>query len=596
MSLAVRSVQILSVLFVTILMTFGTTDISAAEPTDPGKPPSSLAAEAVTRPKAIQVITPTLETRLDHQPNGQIKVWVLFTDKGVTSKSSFDRAAASVVLTDRARQRRAKVGIDQVVFADLPVTASYVQTIENLGANHRRSSRWLNAATFELPARLLKPISRLPFVAEIKPMASFKRRPEPEMEYREDQVTPSLSEPHALNYGASINQLEQINVPAVHNLGYTGQGVTLAILDTGHRKTHEALAPHFAAGRVLAEYDFVYNDDNVGIEAGDLGTDHSHGTRVWSVAGGFADGELYGPAYQANFILCRTEDLRSETPTEEDNWVAALEFADSVGTDVITTSLGYMVFDDTVSIGNYTYADLDGQTAIISIAASTCDGLGIVMVNSAGNSGSGAGTITPPADAHNILAVGSVDFSGNIAGSSSRGPTYDGRIKPEVCARGVSTLCANPYTDDNYGNYSGTSFAAPLIAGAACLVIEAHPDWTPHQVREALKASGSRSSNPDNTYGWGIIDTYAAIGLDPPCCVGVVGNIDGLGGDNPTLADVSLLIDYLYINRTPIYCLHEADLNHSGGSNPTAGDISIGDVAVLIDHLYISGLQLSDCM
>jgi len=586
------STRVLITLAVTMVIAVGSSDVSAAGPVSAS---GQLFEDAVTRSKATQVISPTLATRSTTQPDAEIKVWVFFTDKAVFDKSGFDRAAASVTLTDRAKQRRAKVDRDRVVFADLAVPNHYVEAIEGLGARHRRSSRWLNAATFELPARLLGPISRLPFVSEIRPMAFFLRAPEPEVESRPDRIDQALSEPHALDYGESIYQLEQINVPALHDLGYTGLGVTLAIMDTGFGKTHDALAPHLAEGRLLAEYDFVYNDSNTSYDEGDWTIETSHGTRVWSVAGGYADGFLYGPAYQANFILCKTEDIRSETPAEEDNWVAALEFADSVGTDVITTSLGYMTYNDPAD--SYTYEDLDGQTAIISIAASTCDGLGIVMINSAGNSGGlGEGSITPPADAHDILAVGSVDNNGIIAGSSSRGPTYDGRIKPEVCARGVATRCANPDTDTIYGAYSGTSFAAPLVAGAACLVIEAHPDWTPHQVREALKASGSNATDPDNTYGWGIIDTYTAIQYDPDCCVGIVGNVDGLGGDEPTMADILALIDYLFINRTPVNCLPEADINQSGGTFPTETDLSIGDVGTLIDHLYISSLPLPDCL
>jgi len=346
---------------------------------------------------------------------------------------------------------------------------------------------------------------------------------------------------------------------------------------------------------VLAEYDFVHNDSNTGIEPGDWATEHSHGTRVWSVAAGWADGHLYGPAYRANFILCKTEDISSETPIEEDNWVAALEFADSVGTDVIATSIGYFHFD-TACHCDYTVSDLDGQTATISIAASMADGLGIIVCNSAGNSGPDASTITPPADAFDILAVGSVSSGGVIAASSSRGPTYDGRIKPEVCARGVSTWCAHPTIDNAYGSYHGTSFACPLVAGAACLVIEAHPEWTPRQVREALMASGDHAGSPDNTYGWGIIDVDAALRLGPSCCEGTVGNVDGLDGDEPTLADVSALIDFLYINYTPPACLSEADVNQSGGTVPLRYSITIGDVAMLIDHLYISQAPLPDCL
>jgi len=565
---------------------------------DRAEVPALLLDKAVERTRTAQVISPRLEKLAATRSDGMVKVWVFFTDKGIHDKAGFDRAASSVTLTDRALRRRAKVGLNRVVFVDLPVTPEYVTAIEKLGAGHRRSSRWLNAASFEMRAELLSRVSRFPFVAEMRPVLTFQRAPEPEVETRGPEPDQALAEPHTLDYGPSFFQLEQINVPAAHDRGYSGLGVTLAIHDTGYRKTHDAFALHFAEGRVLAEYDFVYNDANTDYDDDDWASEISHGTKVWSVAGGHDDGNIYGPAYRANFILCKTEDIRSETNVEEDNWVAALEFSDSIGADVITTSLGYMIFDDTCNC-DYTYEDLDGRTAIISIAASMCDGLGIVMCNSAGNSGSlGAGSITPPADAFDILAVGSVSESGIIAGSSSRGPTYDGRIKPEVCARGISTYAAHPSYDDVFTYFSGTSASTPLIAGAACLLIEAHPDWTPYQVREALKASGDHADSPDNTYGWGIVDVDSALQMEPECCRGKVGDANGLGGDEPTIGDIAVMIDFLFINRTPINCLKEADVNQSGETDPAFNDVTIGDISVLIDYLFITGpeLGLPDCL
>jgi serine protease AprX len=308
------------------------------------------------------------------------------------------------------------------------------------------------------------------------------------------------------------------------------------------------------------------------------------------VAAGEAYGHVYGPAYEANIILCKTEDLRSETQVEEDNWVAALEFADSIGTDVITTSLGYMTFDTGVS---YTYADMDGQTATISIAAGTCDGLGIVMCNSMGNSGPSAGSLTAPADAFNILAVGNVQLSGTIAASSSRGPSYDGRTKPEVCALGTSVACASPGGDSSYTSASGTSLSTPLIAGAACLVIQAHPNWTPSEVREALKMTADRAATPDNTYGWGVINVMAAIAWNPHagCCVdATVGNLDHSADGLVTMSDMTVLIDHLFISLAPLDCEEDANLDLSAD-----GLVTMGDLTVMIDHLFISLGPLPPC-
>jgi serine protease AprX len=555
-----------------------------------------LTPQAIERNRPPQIVESRFATYLANHPTNQIKVWVFFTDKAISGKAGFETAAASTALTDRARNRRAKVGLDRIVFVDLPVASQYVQTIEGMGARHCRSSRWLNAASFELPASLVEGVSKLPFVSEIRPVMRAQRTPEEETEVRAPAPEEAQST-HALNYGASYAQLNQIGVPAVHDKGYSGEGVTLASLDTGVRKAHQSIASHFAEGRVLAEYDFVHNDGNVDYDPGDWASERNHGTQVFSVAGGCADGQLYGPAYRANFILCKTEDIRSELPIEEDNWVAGMEFADSVGADVITSSLGYLDFDDSCHC-DYSYSDMDGQTATTSIAAGMADGLGIVLTKSAGNNGDDPGTITAPADAFGILAVGSVDAGGTIAASSSRGPTADGRTKPEVCARGVNTYMAYPGTtsDNLYTTGSGTSFAAPLVAGAACLLIEAHPEWTPAQVREALKASGNRAGNPDNTYGWGIINVDAALGLGPNCCSGMVGNADGVGDDEPTLADIMALVEFLFVNHEPPACMAEADVNQSGGNLPLKNDITLGDIMRLVDYLYVSHTPLPGCL
>jgi subtilisin family serine protease len=535
------------------------------------------------------------ESYLEARAEAPIKIWVFFTDKNISDRAGFVQAAASLNLTDRARRRRAKVGRDHVVFTDLPVAASYVQAIENLGAGHRRSSRWLNAATFEVRADLVETVAQLPFVAEIRPMLSSRRVVSPETEERPAPPIENRSGEYALAYGDSFWQLEQLNIPAVHDLGYSGLGVTIAFLDTGHRYTHDAVSRHVSEGRVLAQYDFVHNDGNTSYEPGDAASEWSHGTQLWAIAAGYDPGVMYGGSYQANFILCKTEDVSSETSVEEDNWVAALEFVDSIGADVISTSLGYFLFDDTCNC-NYTYADMDGQTATISIAASMADGLGMVLCKSAGNSGPSAGSITAPADAFDILAAGSVNGTGSLAASSSRGPTYDGRIKPEVCARGVSTYTASIVADHVYGPASGTSFAQPLIAGAVGLIIEAHPDWTPFQVREALKASGHMADTPDNNFGWGIPDVLAAIQSEPPCCQTRVGNVLSPTGGEPSLVDVMGLIDFLYISGQSPPCLAEADINQSGGTIPGPGDITISDIARLIDYLYISLNVPPDCL
>jgi serine protease AprX len=554
----------------------------------PSRVSTALMDRAVTTAKATEVLPDRARSFLIRRDGDTVRAWVFFTDKGITSTSDFDRLAARVVLSERALKRRTKVDLDKVVFADLPVSDTYVSRISSLGAVPRRTSRWLNAATFEIPAGKLDEIAALPFVSEIRPMMVFTN---PILEPDDSTITraPELT-PAGDQYGPSVAQLVQINVLNAHEAGWTGNGVTLAIMDTGYRKTHRAFASHYTHNRVLGEWDFVFNDSNTANETGDLSGQWSHGTYIWSVSAGESFGHVYGPAYEANIILCKTEDLRSETTVEEDNWVAALEFADSIGTDVITTSLGYKAFD---TGADYTYEDMDGQTATISIAAGTCDGLGIVMCNSMGNSGPSANSLSAPADAFNILAVGNVKLDGTIAGSSSRGPTYDGRIKPEVCALGTSVACASPGGDSIYTAMSGTSLSTPLIAGAACLVIQAHPDWTPTQVRKALKMTADRAATPDNTFGWGVINVMAAIAWDPTsgCCVyPTVGNLDHSADGLVTLGDLTVMIDHLFISLAPLSCEEEGNLDLS-----TDGLVTMGDLTVMVDHLFISLTPLAPC-
>ncbi len=457
--------------------------------------------------KDSEVLPYQVSTYLQKQNKETVKVWVFYTDKGFTGKTKFAQAAASVQYSEKVLKRRKKANIDKILFIDIPVHADYVSQIEALGFTLRRNSKWLNASSFEVSIENLDKVRDLGFVKSIKPMVSFKR------DYSDIAVVDDVpfdknQQPQfssaILNYGSSFTQLNQINVPAVHLKGYSGAGVTLCLTDTGYRKSHAAFAAAYADGRVISEYDFINNDANTANEAGDVSDQWSHGTLIWSVSAGKLDGTIYGPAYNANILLAKTEDVPTETPVEEDNWVAALEWADSLGADVISTSLGYSDW--------YTTADYDGNTAVITLAANTCASLGIVLCNSMGNSGPGGTTLSAPADAFDILAVGAVNFEGDIASFSSRGPTSDGRLKPEICAMGVSTYSASSSGDNNYTTASGTSLSTPIVAGAVCLLIEARPGFSPLHVRQAIIETADRADTPDNNYGYGIMDINAALG------------------------------------------------------------------------------------
>ena len=469
---------------------------------------SSLSDQPLVITKSAQVISEQTRAILQNRDPYVAKVWVFFTDKGIFDARDFGQQAAQIQLSEKVLARRAKVGKDRVLFIDLPVVSSYVHQIESLGGKLRYESRYLNAASFEISMDALDRVAALPFVAEVQPIAQYIRPENPVVD-RTGSFGVALA-PNDLGYGSSYTQLNLMKVPAAHAKGYTGQGVTLAVFDTGYRKSHQAFASAYTEGRVLDEYDFIFHDGNTANEAGDVSGQWSHGTSTWSLAGGEYSGKLYGAAYKANFLLCKTEDIRSETHVEEDNWVAALEWADVRGADVVTSSLGYRSFD--AGQTSYVYADMNGATAICTKAANRADSLGIIVCNSMGNDGPGVGTLSAPADAFGILAVGAVYSNGSIAGFSSRGPTYDLRTKPEICAMGVSTYAASSSGDVDYnGSFSGTSAACPMAAGAVCLMVQAHPDWPPSLIRQAVLETASKATSPDNTYGWGIVNIDSAL-------------------------------------------------------------------------------------
>jgi len=373
-----------------------------------------------------------------------------------------------------------------------------------------RRSRWLNAVSVIAPPHVVRTIGRLPFVVRTAPVRGGRSVP----------ATPAgrTQAPGAgrdvFDYGPSLNQLAQIDVPAAHEAGYSGAGVIVAMLDTGYRHDHPAFASIVADGRLLAQWDFIDEDGQTQNQPGDPDSQDFHGTATWSALGGFAEGELIGPAYGASFLLAKTEDVSQEVPAEEDDWVAAAEWADQLGADVISSSLSYIDW--------YTYEDMDGNTAVTTIAADVAASRGIVVCVSAGNQGTQDWYyIGAPADADTIVTVGAVRPDGEMWDQSSHGPTYDGRIKPEVVAQGDETVAAVPpgsiggNPDALYWTLSGTSMSAPLVAGCAALVLEAHPDWTPVQVREALMLTADNADAPDNHRGWGLVDVLAAIAFGP---------------------------------------------------------------------------------
>ena len=430
-----------------------------------------------------------------------VDVWVLFTDKGIRASAEIEKALqrAELRLGTRTLERRAKVRRGGLVdMKDLDVCARYIDAVLAAGARHRTTSRWLNGVSVEAPAGLVAEIAELPFVREIRRVAAFSR-PEIVMPRPQEVSAPGGRETRAFDYGYSLAQLEQINVPAVHDLGLSGAGVIVCMLDTGFFRDHQALDEI----DLIAEWDFINDDGNTADESGDPYGQHDHGTLTLSTLGGFAEGALIGPAYGASFLLAKTEDTGQEQPIEEDWWTEGIEWAEANGADVVSSSLGYLDW--------YSFPDMDGLTCTTTLAANWAAENGVVVCNANGNEGQFPGAIIAPADAFNILSCGAVDSSGSLAYFSSSGPTYDGRIKPEICARGVSTVAAAADTAAGYTWASGTSLSTPLIGGAVALLLEAHPGMPPALVIEALKSTASMAETPNNYYGWGIIDVLEAI-------------------------------------------------------------------------------------
>ncbi|MFZ2323319.1 MAG: S8 family serine peptidase [Ignavibacteriaceae bacterium] len=438
-------------------------------------------------------------------------VWVYFSDKGKNVEKFFDNP--ELILSKKSLNRRNKnlhknLSID---FSDLPVNGDYINKLVSEGFVLKQKSKWFNAVSGYADEFQINQISSLQFVVKID-LVQLLYKDEKKDQTLNPNIVKKLSlQPegiYALDYGQSYDQLELSNIPQVHELGFNGQGVTICVMDAGFNNlSHEV----FQNMNIIAEWDFVNNDSNVDNES-DSG-DGTHGTAVLSILGGFKEGELIGTAYGANFILAKTENTDSETPAEEDNWIAALEWADSIGVDVTSTSLGYLDYDPPYV--SYTWEDMDGNTALITKAADLAVAKGIVFVNSAGNEGDNANhnTLVAPADGDSVIAVGSVDYLGSRAFYSSVGPTLDGRIKPDVMAMGMGNYIATPYSSSSYviSTIGGTSYSCPIVAGVAAILLSANASLSPMQIRDIFRTTSSNSNNPNNLYGWGIINALAAV-------------------------------------------------------------------------------------
>lgn len=414
-------------------------------------------------------------------------------------QSSHSLDAPEAFLLPPALDRRARENIT-VDSTDLPVAAKYVEVISSLVEEISYHSKWLNASLVVASSDQLRELGQLPFVASVTLVAkgSGEAGRTGKLVYNES-FFPESDKAASYEFQNGI-----LGIPAMHKAGFTGAGVVIAVFDAGFQNTDKisGMQHLFDNDQILATKNFVTPDtDEV------FGSD-PHGTAALSLMASHKPGALVGGAYGAKYILCITEDVASEYRIEEYNWIRAAEFSDSLGVDIINSSLGYNYFDDPMM--NYSPEDLDGKTAVISRGAALAAQKGILVVSSAGNEGNGSWqTLTPPADADGILSVGSVNNSLTRSGFSSIGPTKDGRIKPELVAFGSGVTVWRQA--DKTNTSSGTSFTSPQIAALAAGLWEARPDWTRETLIENLLASGTRADSPDSELGYGIpnfLDAY----------------------------------------------------------------------------------------
>ena len=433
-----------------------------------------------------------------------LKFWIQFTDK---NNSPFSIQAPSAFLSERSIERRVKQQIS-IVENDIPVNKNYIDSVLASGNFFlKQQSKWFNAITISTnDSSNILALNALSFVQQIKSVQYAK------IDYEEpiSTIIPStkLASLAATNiahypYGNTYNQINLHQAQRLHEFGFKGQGMHIAVIDAGflNVNTMRGLEHLFHENRILSTRDFVDGEESVY-------EDHYHGAAVLSIIAGDIPGEYYGTAPKASFHLLRSENSAEESIVEEDNWIAAAEYADSVGADLINTSLGYTRFDD--STHNHTYAELDGNTTRIAIASNIATSKGILLVTSAGNSGETDWRyISTPADATHSLTIAAVNENGDRGGFSSVGHSANGAVKPTIASVGWDTYYISPWSSA-IERGSGTSFSAPMTTGMAACLWQGLPNYTNMQLKQLIQESASQFNSPDTLIGYGIPNFYTA--------------------------------------------------------------------------------------
>lgn len=453
------------------------------------------------------------------QTFSQTKYYIYLKDKGIAQGSVLSKTmsafqAAEKELSPAAIERRKQVmGENYITEEDVPINEKYVQTIEASGIKIENKLKWFNAVTAYLTDVQAEAVQSLPFVVKLERVhITTYVKPVQNNDAAPDNSLKKTGSTASLNYGPSFTQYNLSDVPVIHDLGITGKGVIIGILDTGFRwKTHSALKNL----KIIGEYDFVQKDNVTENQTGDASDQDSHGTNCLGLMAGNDPGNLIGPSFDASIILAKTENVSSETIAEEDNYAAALQWMEGFGVQITTSSLGYNQFDN--GIGSYTFANMDGKTTITAKALNLSFSRGVFSLTAAGNErGNSWNHIITPADAFNVITVGAVSSSNQVASFSSPGPSADGRIKPEIVAMGVTDYVSKPVdpakpTVVPYGYGSGTSYATPISAGVAGLLKSCWPHLNNVQMRKMFLECGDNTAAPNNDRGYGLISAKKLI-------------------------------------------------------------------------------------
>ncbi len=431
---------------------------------------------------------------------GQNFYWVAFTDK---NNSEFSLSEPEDYLSQRAieRRQRQNIPIDSL---DLPVNKTYIDSVLTLDVEFVHASKWLNGITVKTNAETVEAVladwSFVDYLQLTKPSSTKSARVDGAEGKFTDEITIDTS-----YYGESVHQVGMLNGQFLHLKDYRGKGMQIAVLDAGFLDANKLAAfdSLWADGRILGERDFVNPES-------DIFAEHYHGMSVLSCMGGNVPGELVGTAPDASYWLLRSEDAATEYIIEEDNWIAAAEFADSLGVDVINSSLGYFTFDD--SNTDHTYSDMDGKTTRVTQGANIAASRGILVFASAGNERNKDWfRIIAPSDGEKVIGVGAVTQSLTPAAFTSAGPAFGGAVKPNVSAMGYAATVQHP----TYGIWkmNGTSFSSPVLAGMVTCLWQMFPNKTAEEIKLAVEMSANKYNNPDSLIGYGIPDMQIAAEL-----------------------------------------------------------------------------------